>query len=114
MKLVLLGYSIYLFLSIIIIVKVGKECHKNGKVFIANILPNDITYGTKVNNLLLLGYYLLNIGYSVVSLSNIQKVDGALQLTELIVNRVAILICILATLHYFNLFWITKFIKNLK
>jgi len=113
MKLTIIGYSIYLFLSITIIIKVGRECHKNGEIFIADLIPYDMEYGSKVNNLLLIGYYLLNIGYTITTLSNINNTNSVLQLTDLIINRLAIIIFILAILHYFNLFWITKFIKKL-
>ncbi|TSE11058.1 MULTISPECIES: hypothetical protein [Aquimarina] len=114
MNLNLIAYSIYLLITLIIIIKVGSICHRNGNIFISNLIPDDIEYGIRINNLLLTGYYLLNIGYAVVTLSNWSTILNLPQMLEIISYHTAIIICALASLHYFNLFWITKFIKTSK
>lgn len=114
MSLNLIAYSIYLLITLVIIIKVGSMCYHNGNIFIANLIPNDTEYGLRINNLLLTGYYLLNIGYAVITLSNWSTISSLTQMLEIISYHTAIIICVLATLHYFNLFWITKFIKNTK
>ncbi len=110
----LLTYSIYLLITALIIIKVGFICYKNGNIFVTNLIPNDKEFCTRINKMLLVGYYLINIGYVVISLSDWKKINSFLQMVESISKHTAIIISILALLHYFNLFWITKFIKKIK
>ncbi len=114
MNLNLIAYSIYLLLASLIIIKVGFICYKNGNVFVTHLIPNDKEFCIRINNLLLTGYYLINIGYAVITLSGWSSINSFEQMMESISKQIAIITCILATLHYFNLFWITKFIKNFK
>ncbi len=110
----LVTYSIYLLITSLIIVKVGFICYKNGNIFVMNLVPNDKEFCIRINKALLVGYYLINIGYVVISLSYWKSINSILELIESITMRTAIIIGILAILHYFNLFWLTKFIKKIK
>ncbi|MBQ4803417.1 hypothetical protein J8L88_11205 [Aquimarina sp. MMG015] len=114
MNLNLVTYSIYILITVFIIIKVGLVCYRNGNIFVTHLVPNDMDFCLRVNNILLLGYYLINIGYTVITLSDWTTVNSISQLIESLSRNTAIIICILAILHYFNLFWITKFIKNFK
>ncbi|WP_108866645.1 hypothetical protein [Aquimarina aquimarini] len=114
MNLNIIAYSIYVLVTGFTIIKVGFICYQNGTIFMANIIPDDTDFCLKVNNMLLIGYYLLNIGYAILALSGWSTIYTLTQMTEVISRHIAIIICILAGLHYFNLFWITRFLKNLK
>ena len=89
-------------------------CYRNGNIFVTHLVPDDKEFCLRVNNILLVGYYLINIGYAVITLSEWITINTVGQMIESIAKKTAIIICILAILHYFNLFWITKFIKNFK
>ena len=62
-------YIIYLVVSIYITIIVGNSLHKNGGVWIRHIL-NESIICDQINNLLLLAYRLLNIGYIIFTLMN--------------------------------------------
>ncbi len=114
MNLNLIAYCIYFFITAIIIIKIGSICYINGKTFIINLIPEDVEFCSRVNNLLLMGYYLLNIGYTILTLSKWDIINTSAELIEAISFNTAKIICMLAILHYFNLFWLTKFIKKIK
>ncbi|WP_298542991.1 hypothetical protein [uncultured Aquimarina sp.] len=114
MNLNLITYSIYILITVFIIIKVGLICYKNGNIFVAHLVPDDKDFCLRINNMLLIGYYLINIGYTVITLSEWTTIYSISQMVESLSKHTAIIICILAILHYFNLFWITKFIKNIK
>lgn len=114
MNLNLITYGIYLLITVFIIIKVGLICYRNGNIFVAHLVPDDKDFCLRVNNVLLIGYYLINIGYTVITLSDWTTVISISQMIESLSKNTAIIVCILAVLHYFNLFWITKFIKNIK
>ncbi|MES2240951.1 MAG: hypothetical protein V4497_11905 [Bacteroidota bacterium] len=109
----IIGYFIYLSMTIFIIIKVGKKCHQNGKIYVSSLIPNEVEMCHKINNVLLLGYYLLNIGYCSMTLISWEKIISLQQLLETIAFKAAIIICIISILHYFNLFILTKYIQKL-
>ena len=113
MNLNIIGYSIYLLITTIIILKVGKICYKNGNVYVAQLIPEHEDLCHKTNQILLVGYYLLNLGYCAMTLISWDKILSITHLIEVISVKTAIIICAISVLHYFNIFIITKYIQKL-
>lgn len=112
----LLGYTIYLVLAYIITVQVGWIFYRNGRHYILNLMHGDIKYTDAINKLLLLGYYLMNLGYCALALALWRKpVDTATLISELawMIGRI---ILSLAIMHYINMITIYYLSKkhNLK
>jgi len=113
MNLNIIGYFIYLGVTVFIILKVGKICYKNGNIFVAELIPNHADICQKINHVLLMAYYLLNIGYCAMTLISWQKISSSAQLIETIGIKTAIIIFIISILHYFNIIILTKYIHKL-
>ena len=109
----IIGYFIYLSITILIILKVGKKNKKNGNVYVAELLPNHADICQKINQVLLLAYYLLNIGYCAITLISWNKITTSTQLIETIGTKTAVIIFIISILHYLNIIIITKYIQKL-
>ena len=109
----IIGYFIYLGITIFIIMKVGKICYRNGNIYVAELIPDHTEICQKINRVLLLAYYLLNIGYCAMTLISWQKILSAAQLIETIGVRTAVIIFIISILHYLNIFILTKYIQKL-
>lgn len=109
----IIGYFIYLSITILIILKVGKICYKNGNVYVAELLPNHADICQKINQVLLLAYYLLNIGYCAITLISWNKITSSTQLIETVGTKTAVIIFIISILHYLNIIIITKYIQKL-
>jgi hypothetical protein len=109
----IIGYFIYLGITILIIMKVGKICYRNGNIYVAELIPDHTEICQKINRVLLLAYYLLNIGYCAMTLIFWQKILSAAQLIETIGVRTAVIIFIISILHYLNIFILTKYIQKL-
>lgn len=109
----IIGYFIYLAITIYIILKVGRICFKNGNIYVAELIPNHADLCQKINQVLLLGYYLLNIGYCAMTLISWQKILSFPQLIETIGIKTAIIIFIISILHYLNIIILTKYIQKL-
>ena len=107
------GYFIYLSITIFIILKVGKICYKNGNIFVLELIPNHADICQKINQILLLGYYLLNIGYCAMTLISWIKITSSTQLIEIIGVKTAVIIFIISALHYLNIIILTKYIHKL-
>lgn len=113
MNLNILGYGIYLLIMGIIIVKVGRICYNNGNVFVSALIPDHEELCHKTNQVLLIGYYLLNLGYCAMTLISWEKIISIGQLIEVIAFRSAIIIATIAIMHYINIFVLTKYIQKL-
>jgi len=109
----IIGYFIYLGITVFIIMKVGKICYRNGNIYVAELIPDHTEICQKINRVLLLAYYLLNIGYCAMTLISWQKILSGAQLIETIGVRTAVIIFIISILHYLNIFILTKYIQKL-
>lgn len=113
MNLNIIGYVIYLLITTFIIINVGKICYRNGNIYVAQLIPEHEDLCQKTNQVLLIGYYLLNLGYCAMTLISWDKIISFSQLVEVISIKTATIICIIAMLHYFNIFILTKYIQKL-
>jgi hypothetical protein len=87
-----IAYCIYLILTVFVIVFVGKHFYRNGRIFILGLMKDDAVTTDYFNNILLVAYYLYNIGYAFVKM-----------LISSISNNMSVLIFILASTHYMNM-----------
>ena len=113
MNLNIIGYVIYLLITTFIIINVGKICYRNGNIYVAQLIPEHEDLCQKTNQVLLIGYYLLNLGYCAMTLISWDKIISYSQLVEVISIKTATIICIIAILHYFNIYILTKYIQKL-
>lgn len=113
MNLNILSYFIYLTITAIIIFVVGQILYKNGNVFVSQLVPNHEELCKKVNKNLLLGYYLLNLGYCAITILSWEKIETINQLIGIIAYKTSIILFIIGILHYLNIFMITNYIKKL-
>ena len=101
---------IYLAISIVVTVLVGYDLHKNGYYLILNLFDNEVVSKT-LNNMLLIGYYLVNIGYVAINVA----VPNSLALyehIELVAYKTATIVLILGVLHFNNIIMLTLLSKN--
>ena len=113
MNLNILAYAIYLFITGIIILRVGRICYNNGNIFVAALIPDHEDLCQKANQILLIGYYLLNLGYCAMTLISWGKIISLHQLIEVIALKSAVIIGTIAIMHYINIFVLTKYIQKL-
>lgn len=112
MNLTFVAYFIYFILTTSIIVKVGHVCYTRGNVFVAALLPDHEKLCKQINQTLLVGYYLLNLGYCATTLLNWKTIATIDQVLEVVFLKTAIILFIIAFLHYINIFIIVKYIKT--
>jgi len=99
----LIAYGIYAVISIFTIGYVGRVLHQNGREFVLRVI-NDEEFGDFINNGLLVGYYLVNIGYVFFTLSNWQTIMNLSNLIEVIGEQTGSLFILLGVLHFVNIF----------
>ena len=104
MSYVILTYSLYLALTLVLTIWVARTLFRNGKVFLVDIFHGNTELAGAVNNLLLVGFYLVNIGYAVYTLTITDNIANARQLIETLSLKVGAIILILGAMHFFNMF----------
>lgn len=75
-------YCLYLGASLGVTVKVGSMLHHHGTVFLTHHLQGQEALARSINNLLLVGFYLINIGY-ILMVMNAQRYGISRQLNSL-------------------------------
>lgn len=109
----LIAYITFLSVVIYIIAVVGKTCYRNGNIYVLELLQGHKDLCLRINQVLLAGYYLLNIGYAATTLINWKYIETIPQLIETVAVKSAIIIGVLSVLHYLNIFILTKYAKKL-
>ena len=106
MNLTLLTYLIYSLITAFIILRVGWMFFKHGAHYLNDIFHPDLETAASLNRLLLIGYYLLNLGYVAVSIAYFEPIETWLQLIEVIAQRTGYIVLLLGGMHYFNMAWV--------
>ena len=112
MSYILICYSIYLVLTVVLTIWVAHTLFKNGKVFLIDIFHGNEELAKAVNNLLLVGFYLVNIGYAVYTLRIEYNIENARILVEELSLKLGAIILILGGMHFFNMFVFFKLRKR--
>lgn len=110
----IIAYLIYLPISFYISVILGKVFYRNGRYFILEAFSGDEVITDAINHFLLIGYYLLNLGYDAYSLSFWPELASTMQLINELSLRLGSLVLGLGLMHYFNIYSIIYFTKEIK
>jgi hypothetical protein len=112
MSYVVISYLIYLAITVITTILVAKNLFSNGKVFLVDIFHGNTELAIAVNNLLLAGFYLINIGYAVYTLRVFETIVNAQELIEVLSIKTGAIILILGGMHFGNMFIFFKLRKK--
>ncbi len=104
MNYIIPSYIIYLVITIGLTIWVARTLFRNGKVFLMDIFHGNTNLADAVNNLLLVGFYLINVGYAVRTLKIIGTVPDMQSMIEVLSVKLGIIILILGGMHFLNMF----------
>ncbi len=107
----LIAYTVYAILTYLITVRVGWLCYKNGLYFV-ELAVEEAHLAVSVNKLLLLGYYLINLGYITLMIYSWEPIRAWQQLVESLSQKTGLIVLILGTMHFLNIFVLYLFSKK--
>src|SRR5215471_6952254 len=96
-------YGFYLAISVALTVWVAKTLHKNGRIFLVDSFLGNESLADSVNHLLVVGFYLVNIGFVSLALKYGDKVTDAQTALEILSTKVGLVLVVLGFMHFFNL-----------
>jgi hypothetical protein len=101
-------YAIYLALSIALTVVVAQTLYKNGRLFLVDAFHGNEALADSVNRLLVVGFYLINIGYISLALKYGDPARSLQEVIEYLSWKLGIVAVILGAMHFFNLFVLSR------
>ncbi|MCI0463144.1 MAG: hypothetical protein L0Z62_39865 [Gemmataceae bacterium] len=97
-------YAVYLIVSVTLTVWVGWTLYRNGRQFLVDALGGNEKLADSVNHLLLVGFYLVNIGFVSLALRYSGQLVDAREAIEHLSTKLGIVLLVLGGMHFFNLF----------
>ena len=99
----ILAYIFYLLITYLITFKVGLVFYRNGKVYILHLLHGNEHLADSINRLLLIGYYLLNLGYAALMVSTWKTIHTAEEVLVTVFSMTGKIMLTLAVIHFLNM-----------
>jgi hypothetical protein len=96
-------YLAYLALSVTVTVWVAQTLYRNGRLFLLDVFGGKSDLADSVNQLLRVGFYLINLGYVALALKLGYEVDDSQGLIETLGAKVGLVLLVLGAMHVFNL-----------
>jgi hypothetical protein len=98
----ILTYAIYFSVLLFVVLYVGSHLFRNGRPFLLNTFAGNELTADSVNRFLLAGYYLMNLGYTVIALKVWQQVTSLQNVLETVCFKVGAILLTLGIMHLFN------------
>jgi len=105
-------YAIYLVLSLVLTVWVAKTLHHHGRVFLVTAFHGDETLADSVNHLLVVGFYLINLGWVTLALKTSLAPQNIADVFELLSYKLGVVLLVLGGMHFFNIYIFNRMRKN--
>jgi hypothetical protein len=96
-------YAIYAAVSVVLTIWLARTLGQNGRFFLLDVFPDNASMADAVNQLLVVGFYLVNFGYACLLLRGgaATTITGAV---ETLAGKLGYLLLSLAVMHFANLY----------
>jgi hypothetical protein len=100
---VLAVYVVYAVVAVGLTAWLARTLFRNGAAFLYDVFEDRPALAEAVNRLLVVGFYMLNLGYALYLIRASRGLDG-FEAVQFLVNRLSVLLVTLAVLHFINVF----------
>ncbi|WP_020180672.1 hypothetical protein [Methylopila sp. M107] len=107
------NYLAYIAISAGLTIWVAHTLSTRGRVFLVEFLRGNERLADSINHLLVVGFYLVNLGYAMLAMSYGEKpysIDGVL---EALSFKIGLVMLVLGATHFFNMSMIATLGKKL-
>jgi hypothetical protein len=102
-------YLLYLVISIGLTIFVGHALSRSGRAFLLDVFGGNDSLAEAVNRLLVVGFYLLNLGFVTLTMRTTGDIADARQAIGLLSVKIGEVLLVLGLLHFANLVFFTRF-----
>ena len=103
MTLIVWTHLAYLSISVALTVWVARTLHQNGRVFLVECFRGHTELADSVNRLLVVGFYLINLGFVALALRLGVSAAILQEALETLSTKVGLVLLVLGLMHFFNL-----------
>jgi hypothetical protein len=100
---IVVSYLVYLLISVTLTVWVARTLHKRGAIFLVDAFQGNAELAASVNQLVV-GFYLINIGFVTLALKSNATVTSSRAAIEMLSDKLGFVLITLGAMHFFNLF----------
>jgi hypothetical protein len=104
-------YLLYLLIAVPLTIWVARSLSRNGRIFLVDVFDGNADFADAVNRLLVVGFYLLNLGFVTLFLRSGSPVADASGVFEQLSVKLGIVMLVLGVVHLTNV-WIFSKIRN--
>lgn len=97
-------YLVYVGVSLLLTVWVARTLHRNGRIFLIDAFHGNTGMADSVNHLLVVGFYLVNVGYITLALKYGDKPGTLQEAVEFLSTKIGLVLVVLGGMHFFNMF----------
>ena len=101
---IIVTYAVYLLISVNLTIWVARTLHKRGAIFLVEAFHGNQELASSVNHLLVVGFYLINIGFVSLALKSEAQIATTRAAIEMLSDKLGWVLLILGGMHFFNLF----------
>src|SRR5918994_4713560 len=94
-------YGIYIVIATALTAWLARTLFRSGVAFLHDVFVDRPELADAVNRLLVVGFYMLNLGYALYILRAARGLD-VFEAVQFLVNRLAVLLVTLAGMHFLN------------
>ena len=105
------SYFVYLLISVTLTIWVAHTLHKRGAIFLVDAFHGNAELAASVNHLLVVGFYLINLGFVSLALKTQEVISNTRGAIEMVSDKIGFVMLILGAMHFFNLYVFTR-IRN--
>jgi hypothetical protein len=104
MDTIVITYLTYIGISVALTVWVAQTLHSNGRIFLVDVFHGNEALADSVNHLLVVGFYLINLGYVSLALKLGYNLETMREGIEALSWKVGMVLVVLGGMHFFNLY----------
>ena len=94
----------YLVLSIGLTIWVARTLSRSGRIFLVDAFGGNAALADSVNHLLVVGFYLINVGYVSLALKYGPRPVDLPGTIEALSTKVGVVLLVLGAMHFLNLY----------
>ena len=108
MDMTVIAYVVYLTVSVSLTVWVARTLSSNGRAFLADVLHGNAELADAVNRLLVVGFYLVNLGFVALYLKSTDTIEDAREVFEALSVKLGVVLLVLGVMHLGNVYVLSK------
>jgi len=101
---IVICYFVYLAASLTTTIWVAQTLRQNGRSFLIDAFHGNRELADSVNPLLVVGFYLINVGYVTLALRTAAQVATVRNAIELVCDKLGLVLIVLGVMHFLNLY----------